>query len=264
MGIPNSLLPIPKGTTIRLDDILFYEGENVIHDQVDGDDHYIMQLAKPYGDSPAIRWFGWAKHLQVDEGSHPDPQDEPITLSVAKKAAVAKAVGSMLPSEVADPKADEDLGPLVSIPGHTNKVRLFAPIYWESGKPCNFTWAEATKGGNPRRMPTTMKEVRGIIQGAKRVQRCRDILGVPLRVNSWLRPKSENRRVGGSSKSFHIKGCAVDWVPIGKDLVEAFYEIKKDKIVSRGGLAVGNGFIHTDTGPSRRWHYRNGPKVTLW
>jgi uncharacterized protein YcbK (DUF882 family) len=49
----------------------------------------------------------------------------------------------------------------------------------------------------------------------------RDFLGVPLLVSNWLRTEEYNKLIGGSTKSQHCKGSAVDFVPQGITCTEA-------------------------------------------
>ncbi|MEL6327514.1 MAG: D-Ala-D-Ala carboxypeptidase family metallohydrolase [Cyanobacteria bacterium J06626_23] len=262
-NLPNTLLAIAAGTVLQCHDVVFWEGKHVSAD-IDGDDHYYLQLVEPLADSPAIRWFAFAQHTDLDEGDHPDPHDTPVIIAEDRKVAAAKAIVRLSAQSTQDAKSEaakQDLGPLVSIPGFSGQKRLLEPIYWQGTTPSRFTWAEATKNG--QRIPINASVTQRVIQGAKRMDRFRSMAGGPLFVTSWYRDPITNRRVGGASRSQHLQGWAVDFYG-PSDLVAFFHTMKRDAVGSNGGLAIGRGFIHTDAGPRRRWHYPGGPKVNLW
>jgi len=257
------LLAIAAGTKLVCHDVFFWEGRHV-DPSIDADDHYFLQLVEPQPNSQALRWFAYAPHTDLDEGSHPDPHDEPIIIDENKKAEAAKALVRLSAEAVQDAvsqAAKEDLGPLVSIPGFSAKKRLLEPIYWNGNTPSRFTWAEATKNG--QRIPVSAAVSQRIVQGAKRMDRFRSMAGGPLFITSWYRDPVTNRRVGGATRSEHLKGWAVDFHG-PTDLAAFFEKMKRDSVGGAGGLAIGRGFIHTDAGARRRWHYPNGPKVPLW
>ena len=270
-GIPNTLIEnIAEGTEFICDDVSFFEGA-VVSDEIDGDDHYILQLQKPLPGTTGLRWFAWAKRAEVDEGSHPDPHDEPIIISEQKKKDAAKAVASMSNAAITDEsskQAEKDLGPLISIAGFGEKKRLYAPARFYGSTPSMFTWAEITKGGTrlPINSNVTLKAIgtndrKGIIH---KMDKIRKMAGVPISITSWYRPPAVNRAVGGSSRSEHLTGGGVDAYPNGIDLVDFTIQIAKDAELNQGGLAVGRGFFHIDMGHKRRWAYPGGPQVNLW
>lgn len=59
----------------------------------------------------------------------------------------------------------------------------------------------------------------------------RELLGVPLHINSGFRSVTVNAAVGGAHASAHLMGLAADFVPIGWDISEAF-----DKLMSEPAL----------------------------
>lgn len=78
----------------------------------------------------------------------------------------------------------------------------------------HFTLEEATTTSHTdlNNYPTP-ETLRVIQQTAKRMEVVRACLGDRgIRINSWYRSPEVNKRVGGSSKSQHIKGEAVDFV----------------------------------------------------
>ena len=75
----------------------------------------------------------------------------------------------------------------------------------------------------------------------------------PLRINSGFRPQEYNTKVGGSKKSQHLQGKAIDirW-PDG-DFNSRIEFIQLACNVGFTGIGVYNSFIHCDTGPKRCW-----------
>lgn len=59
----------------------------------------------------------------------------------------------------------------------------------------------------------------------------RELLGVPLHINSGFRSTALNAAVRGAHSSAHLVGLAADFVPIGLDLATAF-----DKLRTSPGL----------------------------
>lgn len=86
-----------------------------------------------------------------------------------------------------------------------NNIQITAPIIPNG----NFTWAEATRGG--QRMPPDQATVDAIVRIARLAQQARDRIGRPFIITSWYRPPEINRRVGGASNSRHIVGDAIDY-----------------------------------------------------
>ena len=164
------------------------------------------------------------------------------------------------PLEEAEPPPK---GPQIQIPGISGKVGLNDRIYENS----NFTWAEATKNGS--RIPVSPDITSNIIYSAKRMDEIRKFLGnIPLIPTSWYRDPATNKRIGGASRSQHLKGLAIDFWSPRMSTVRMFYSLKPYH--TKGGLAVGNGFVHVDfrgapdQGYAARWTYPGGPQVSLW
>jgi len=87
----------------------------------------------------------------------------------------------------------------------------------------------------------------------RKLQACRDELGMPIRITSAYRCAEHNKRVGGKQNSQHLKGSAADITSLDNDQL---FEIAQKHF-----LAVGDGrkkgFIHVDTRADRRraWKY---------
>jgi hypothetical protein len=118
----------------------------------------------------------------------------------------------------------------------------------------NFTWAEATNGGE--RIPQTFAEVNNILDLAIYLQRARDQIGQPFYVTSWYRPEPYNTWAGGVPNSQHLSGRAVDfWVDgyTGRELAFAFLPWWPGGIGTYGGSR--DQILHLDIGPRRTWGF---------
>ena len=73
----------------------------------------------------------------------------------------------------------------------------------------------------------------------------------PVTVNSTCRSRSHNAAVGGASKSYHLRGEAVDFRVHGN--VSAVYASLRDNGNVGGLKHYGGGLFHIDTGPRRSW-----------
>lgn len=74
----------------------------------------------------------------------------------------------------------------------------------------------------------------------------RALLGVPLHVDSGFRCVTLNEKVGGASTSAHLRGDAIDFIPVGLDLMAAFDAIRRtplpfDQLIQECGPT---GWIH--------------------
>src|SRR5882672_9303456 len=61
---------------------------------------------------------------------------------------------------------------------------------------------------------------------AEMLEPIRNVLGVPLHINSGYRCREVNTAVGGAVNSAHIDGRAADFVPVGIGLRDAFDKIR--------------------------------------
>ena len=248
-NLPDQLLKVDAGTTLDIVDYFPHEGRA----DSTADDHVFVQLAQPMGGHQAIRWFVYGLHAQL-EGTEPgnNPKDKAAEIPADKRLAEAE-------KPAAKPI---DYGPKISIPGISRPVGIYEPVYFEPSV-CNFTWAELTKGGS--RIPVNATVTQRIVRLCKYMDEVRTFLGDrPIRITSGYRDPISNRRVGGARISRHMSGDAVDFWVEGMDVVDVFYKLKDYH--PRGGLAVGNGFVHLDLRPgsAARWTYPGGPRVSLW
>ncbi len=119
----------------------------------------------------------------------------------------------------------------------------------------NFTKAEFdSKDGSA--MPADVLD--NIKELAKNLQLLRDVMGVPIKINSGYRSPAHNKAIGGVPNSQHVKGKAADLATINPqelaDLIERLIE-KGD--MQEGGIGIYNTFVHYDIrGTKARWDKR--------
>jgi uncharacterized protein YcbK (DUF882 family) len=88
-------------------------------------------------------------------------------------------------------------------------------------------------------------------------QTLRDEFGA-LEVRSWYRSKSHNLAVGGSVKSKHVLGMAIDLAPLQTEL--SFIK-KRILEMNIGGVGFYDTFIHVDVFSNNRfWNYESSRK----
>ncbi len=88
------------------------------------------------------------------------------------------------------------------------------------------------------------------------LQRLRQAVGVPIRINSGVRCIAHNKAVGGAANSQHLLGLAADISAPGVSLRDLYDHAE---LVGFQGLGVaehGN-YLHVDVreGPRARWSY---------
>ncbi|MEL6139009.1 MAG: D-Ala-D-Ala carboxypeptidase family metallohydrolase [Cyanobacteria bacterium J06628_6] len=189
--------------------------------------HIKLEFASPSVPSRSQTvWYAYSPDIRI-EGNEPDNQPKNEVPAPAKPS-----------------------GPYIRLPGFNSRFYLSQPIL-PGG---NFTWAEATKNGS--RIPVNRNTVYGIIRIAKVMEDVRKRLGNrPIKINSWYRDPTTNRRVGGASRSRHLVGDAVDFVLPGIHPYTV-YDRLNGWWGSRGGLASATVFTHIDTrGYYARWSY---------
>ncbi|MEB3233121.1 MAG: D-Ala-D-Ala carboxypeptidase family metallohydrolase [Leptolyngbyaceae bacterium] len=154
------------------------------------------------------------------------------------------------PSEEDDPELPQDYPNGFAVPGYPYRFYLPDPVL-QGG---TFTWAEVTKNG--QRMPTSKAVVDNILQMADTMQDIRELFGDrPIKVMSWYRSPRANKQVGGSARSFHLTGGAVDFCVSGVTPAEVQQRLGP-WWGAQGGLASGSSFTHIDNrGYRARWHY---------
>lgn len=119
----------------------------------------------------------------------------------------------------------------------------------------HFSWAEATKGwSRPLTTEAMVSHVRAVAKTLEGVRKA--FGGLPVTVTSWYRDPAANKACGGSSKSRHLTGGAVDFYIKGISEKRVFDYLERSGY--SGGLAIKPGvFTHVDDwmGSYRRWKY---------
>ena len=95
----------------------------------------------------------------------------------------------------------------------------------------------------------------------RQLQKIRDHFGKPITINSGHRSRNHNKKVGGASNSFHVKGRAFDIVV--KDTEPAAVARYAAEIGIKGIIRYDT-FIHVDSRPARYWAMdKAGKKVPV-
>ena len=92
----------------------------------------------------------------------------------------------------------------------------------------------------------------------KYLQKIRDYFGVAVTINSGYRTAAYNRKVGGATNSYHIKGQAFDIAVRGKTPKEVAQCAQKLGI---RGIIQYNSFVHVDSRTTKYWARNNGGSV---
>jgi len=89
------------------------------------------------------------------------------------------------------------------------------------------------------------------------LQQIRDLVNVPIKINSAYRCPAHNERVGGAPESKHKLGIAADLNPIGlssDELHDAIEDLVTSKRIPEGGVGLYDSFVHYDIRPHKaRW-----------
>lgn len=92
------------------------------------------------------------------------------------------------------------------------------------------------------------------------LQKIRDHFGVPVTINSAFRTMSYNKKIGGASNSYHLRGWAFDIVVKGKQPKEVAEYCKRLNIA---GIIEYNTFVHVDSRERKYWARNDNGKVTV-
>ena len=95
---------------------------------------------------------------------------------------------------------------------------------------------------------------------ANELQKLRDELGLPIKINSGYRTKSYNKKIGGATNSMHVQAKAADIVVA--DITPTNLYKRIEKLIEEGkvnfkGVGVYDTFVHVDVRDRRsRWDER--------
>jgi putative chitinase len=120
----------------------------------------------------------------------------------------------------------------------------------------HFSLAEATVTGVKADNTPTDAQLEVIKKTASQLEKVREVLGVPLKINSWFRSASVNKAVGGSATSAHSYGLAVDFKTKEFTVAEICAKInaagiKYDQLIDEKN-ASGSEWVHISFDPRYR------------
>ena len=122
---------------------------------------------------------------------------------------------------------------------------------------------EVTKG-DPRRIPEVGSEVeREVLMLTIELDKIRQEWNAPVLVNSWYRPVSVNRAVGGAIDSQHLYGRAVDIRPVNREDLIKFQSWLDLNWFGALGYGAPRGYVHLDTRNGKGWR-TGGVKGLRW
>lgn len=87
----------------------------------------------------------------------------------------------------------------------------------------------------------------------EKLEMLREKWGRPLIVTSGVRCEFWNAKIGGAPKSQHKLGRAADLRVADRNEALSLHALAET--LGFGGVEIGKGFIHVDTGPKRHWTY---------
>lgn len=260
LGIQSEpFFPIPVGTELEVNYIGIVEGANIVGDCIDSDDYFIIHLSKVIEGTTRKLWFAYGPHWKETHAPVEEEKSKKETVVPLNIVAEMSQRLSQPDHGIRDEEIRAVLGYGITLPGYTRDVYLREPVCFVDDKPAPFNWGEVTKGG--ARIPTKISVVKQVKAIAKKLTPIRYHFDQPIIVTSWYRDPFTNRKVGGSSRSRHMAGDAVDWYPKNDGVTEDSWK-ELCEIYPEGGLAAGNGFFHTDLWRTRTWQYRGAPAFT--
>ena len=133
----------------------------------------------------------------------------------------------------------------------------------------NFKWKESASNARHRRYKHLSNNYRwrrvieppkelwsNVVEVATEVQKLRDYLNVPLKINSWYRtPEYNASLLGSASKSQHLLGKAVDVALPRRHTARDMMRLAK-RMTNFKGFGIGRNYIHMDTRTKPAiWYY---------
>ena len=127
----------------------------------------------------------------------------------------------------------------------------------------HFTFAEAIATRTRLKNTPTPLIAANIGVTALRMESVREALNHnPIRVNSWYRSPTVNKAVGGSAKSDHMLGHAVDFVCKGFGSEYAVACAIRDSSIKFDQLILEYGWVHLSFAPAMRQQVMTKKSVT--
>ena len=93
-----------------------------------------------------------------------------------------------------------------------------------------------------------------------KLQAIRDHFGAPVTINSAYRTATYNKKVGGASNSYHVKGQAFDIVVAGHTPSEV---ARYAQTLGINGIIQYNTFVHIDSRATKYWAKDNNGRVSV-
>ena len=83
----------------------------------------------------------------------------------------------------------------------------------------------------------------------------RQRFGFPMLIVSGFRSRKYNQFVGGAPRSYHLRGRALDFIPVHPGRLSHLKEVASAYQAEGeiGGLGFYKTFVHIDNGPRRNW-----------
>ena len=110
----------------------------------------------------------------------------------------------------------------------------------------NFNLSEfSSKDG----MPIPLEVIKNLTRLSMNLQRLRNYLNAPIKINSGYRSPQHNKKIGGATNSFHVKGMAADIVVNGyspEQVFDAIETLQEKGEMTIGGLHAYETFVHYD------------------
>ena len=139
-------------------------------------------------------------------------------------------------------------------------IKLFQLLFGWLSKPHpahltpNFHLSEfACRDGSP----VPRKYYGNVMKLARCLQALRDLIEVPIHINSGYRTVSHNTKVGGARNSQHLTASAADIVVVGMtpaNVAALIQSLINTDEMSEGGIGIYNTFVHYDIrGTKARW-----------
>ncbi|MBD2460508.1 DUF882 domain-containing protein [Oscillatoria sp. FACHB-1407] len=220
----NERVAIAQGTTLVLESYAYADNTGDFNDHI----KFAIKYAKDYVNDLST-WYVYELHARVE-------RENKVLYPIPKPT----------PTPTPTPRFN---GRSFKLPGNNSTFFTDQPII-PGG---SFTWGEATK--NATRIPPTVEIVNNIIALARELQKARNQIGRPFKINSWYRPPAINRAVGGATRSQHLTGRAVDVQVSGYSGRRAANALMA---WWNGGIGIYSNLpnvLHLDIGPRRYWGF---------